>query len=207
MGYKIKEKTAEGVVVVHDCPSCDATLRSPIEEAGQRFPCPDCGEAVVTPGEKELAAYRERRKRRRDAAAKLEQERQARIAAERTAAELAHLGPAAQPVAAPTCSNCSRGLGRLEQNLVFRDVPVCAECYARLTGDRVDFAWSHTPRPPRVVAPALRGQTCKDCGGIVSKSASRCPHCGRVMHSFDLGRFLILFILVVVFLAIIGGSL
>jgi hypothetical protein len=50
MDYGIK-----GQRVFFRCPGCNASLNSPLEEAGQKFPCPDCGAEIETPGRKELS--------------------------------------------------------------------------------------------------------------------------------------------------------
>ena len=116
------------------------------------------------------------------------------------------------------CSNCERGIGKLETPYVWGEHVVCQHCYIHLaatqeapqTRDPVstrEVTWAK----PAVHKPAQQSASassrCPDCRGVVSPSASKCPHCGRVMQSFDLGRFLILFILVIVFLAIIGQAL
>jgi len=42
MAYKITKKGSK-TVVTFSCPTCAAPLESPLEEAGKRFPCPNCG--------------------------------------------------------------------------------------------------------------------------------------------------------------------
>ena len=48
---------------------------------------------------------------------------------------------------------------------------------------------------------------CKDCGNMVSKSATTCPKCGRVFKSNEVARLiLLLFIIVVVVLGIMSAQ-
>jgi hypothetical protein len=41
------------------CIRCHSQLESPLDEAGQTFPCPTCGSDVTTPGQKELQSQLE----------------------------------------------------------------------------------------------------------------------------------------------------
>jgi uncharacterized Zn finger protein (UPF0148 family) len=61
-------------VVTYECVLCRSPLKSPLEEAGQTFPCPTCGANVQTPGATELEQQREvdrRQRAERDEAAKM----------------------------------------------------------------------------------------------------------------------------------------
>lgn len=67
------KKTITGKeLVVYDCPHCDASLNSPVEEVGIKDSCPECGEEFIVPGTNELEI------RRRNAKVKKE-EAEARI--------------------------------------------------------------------------------------------------------------------------------
>ncbi len=40
----------------------------------------------------------------------------------------------AKNVTTETCKNCGQTIGALEEAYIFRDRPVCKECYSRLSG-------------------------------------------------------------------------
>jgi predicted RNA-binding Zn-ribbon protein involved in translation (DUF1610 family) len=68
-------------IVSFACTECQSQLRSPLAEAGQRFPCPTCGAKLITPGAKELEQEAtQQRQRDADQQKKIEQERQSGIA-------------------------------------------------------------------------------------------------------------------------------
>jgi predicted RNA-binding Zn-ribbon protein involved in translation (DUF1610 family) len=73
--YTVKAHRNGKPTVAYECVICKARLESPLDEAGSVFPCPTCGEQLMTPGTKELGSQRasvERAKQaKEDAAMKL----------------------------------------------------------------------------------------------------------------------------------------
>src|SRR4051794_2361852 len=59
MGYHVRAGARGKRVVEFSCPHCQAPLQSPLEEAGQRFACPNCGGEFLTPGHTELRQWQE----------------------------------------------------------------------------------------------------------------------------------------------------
>lgn len=51
--YTVHARRNGKYAVEYQCGQCAAPLASPLEEAGQKFPCPTCGATVQTPGIKE----------------------------------------------------------------------------------------------------------------------------------------------------------
>lgn len=102
--------------VSYNCPRCAAELESPLENAGQRFPCPTCGHELTVPGIEKLNRLRadeakksaemaeraaakaaeEKRRAEREAIARKEREEKAAVAIrekeerQRLRAELIH---------------------------------------------------------------------------------------------------------------------
>jgi len=67
------KKTLTGKeLAVYDCPHCDASLNSPVEEIGIKDSCPECGEEFFVPGTQELEIRRRNaRIKREEAEAKI----------------------------------------------------------------------------------------------------------------------------------------
>lgn len=90
-----------------NCQRCQADLTSPLEEAGERFPCPTCGAEFVTPGMVELQQQQHQQataaRLRREAAEVLAaQSRQAAAArAQSEAADASGQSTAAPPPTPP----------------------------------------------------------------------------------------------------------
>jgi uncharacterized Zn finger protein (UPF0148 family) len=65
--YTIHERKGKRIIAFA-CPRCQSPLESPLEEAGQTFPCPTCGTHVTTPGLKEFREQQARETAARAAA-------------------------------------------------------------------------------------------------------------------------------------------
>lgn len=94
------------------------------------------------------------------------------------------------------CTNCTKRIGDLQTPYLLHNKVVCAECWRRLSGLTPEYR-----RPTHIP----RAMNCPDCGGMVSRSAPRCPHCGRLMKQFDFFRMLILFLIVVAVLWLLSS--
>ena len=58
MSYTVTGRVGSKRKVEFSCPHCTATLNSPLEEAGQRFACPNCKYPLIVPGGEELRQQR-----------------------------------------------------------------------------------------------------------------------------------------------------
>jgi len=61
MEYKIKNPLGNSPVVTYACPGCGASLKSPIQEAGDSDSCPGCRTTFTVPGVEGLQIWKERR--------------------------------------------------------------------------------------------------------------------------------------------------
>lgn len=198
MGFKINAKKR---AVLFDCPHCASELRCPFEEAGTKQRCPNCERSFIVPGGSEVKELLASEHRAAEASRQEAEKKAQRESAERQRID----GPSSRKVEtmhSPTlddkaldsllgqsdeaqaaarevieeCANCGRKIGRLETVHVFKDNPVCAECFARLK-PTVDYA-SPPSRGPSV-APAAEhalydprpqtlglGRPCPSCGSL-----------------------------------------
>ncbi len=58
MAYKLKTGSRGKLKVAFNCERCGADLESPLEEAGERFPCPTCAHELIVPGAEDLQRLR-----------------------------------------------------------------------------------------------------------------------------------------------------
>jgi hypothetical protein len=103
-----------------------------------------------------------------------------------------------------TCANCGRTIGKLETPFIHVTNVVCRECYDRLN-PVVDAEPVPSRREPAPTYPVDTSNLvpCPACGRAIARGTTKCPHCGKTM-GFDIGRFLLLFIFVIVVLWIFG---
>jgi hypothetical protein len=82
--YQIKKKAIGGYAVAYDCPHCDTSLTSSLNEAGTSQPCPTCTRPFVVPGKVELDKLKDRQalERRAKEQQDLERARQNQLADE-----------------------------------------------------------------------------------------------------------------------------
>ncbi len=87
--YTVKPNWKGKQTVSYECGHCNAPLESPLEDAGDTFPCPTCGGSVQTPGSDELRKHRLAKEQQRiEEAKRNEAERASKVIAEaRRAAE------------------------------------------------------------------------------------------------------------------------
>jgi predicted amidophosphoribosyltransferase len=103
------------------------------------------------------------------------------------------------------CENCGRSIGKLETPYIRDDHVVCAECFRQLKAEHDLVAAVNTMAArkginnPATNAPKRSKQLrpCPACGHQISRSATRCPNCGRAV-GISVGRVLLL--LLVLFL-------
>jgi len=162
MEYLIKGAITGKRRVEFNCPICNAILESPLEEAGQNFPCPRCGKTFTTPG---IAEYRRELDDAHAAAvakakvvAKLEQEARAADTRRATAdaearrkaiaASEAETANASRMSSATTCGNCGGIIGKLESRRDWEGNVVCGVCYGRLS--------ANPSQPPGFQAPPVQ---------------------------------------------------
>jgi DNA-directed RNA polymerase subunit RPC12/RpoP len=174
--YEVKTTFRGKRRVLFDCPSCAANLEAPLEEAGQKFPCPTCGHRLLTPGIDELVRLQqeeaaklfqkelEEKTRRDEEAARLEAVKAApeppprdeppANAVDRHAGDTAGL---AVSVDGEDCANCHRTIGALEKAFIWRDQVVCARCYETLreqyAPQALQYAGPPLARPARTAKP------------------------------------------------------
>jgi DNA-directed RNA polymerase subunit M/transcription elongation factor TFIIS len=139
MKYLIKGSISGKRKVEFHCPTCNAILVSPLEEAGQPFPCPTCGRKFTTPG---VAEYRCQLDDAHAAAvanakavARLEDAAQAEAAKQAAISGAAfEAAPASKSrrQAAANCDNCGGMIGKLETRLDWQGNVVCGDCFGRL---------------------------------------------------------------------------
>src|SRR6266542_3574703 len=89
--YKVKTVRSGLRRVVFACPFCNTDLESPIEEAGDRFACPNCGRESVTPGKPELEKWRQAQHDAESAKIEQERRRQEKLDDDRKAREAAEV--------------------------------------------------------------------------------------------------------------------
>lgn len=59
MKYEVTGKVGGKRIIKFECQLCRVPIDSPLEEAGQKFPCPSCSREFLTPGIAELKQQRE----------------------------------------------------------------------------------------------------------------------------------------------------
>src|SRR6185437_11312136 len=64
MKYTVSSTFSGKRRVKFECSSCSSPVESPLEEAGQKFPCPTCGMEFITPGIEERQRQLDEIKRR-----------------------------------------------------------------------------------------------------------------------------------------------
>lgn len=57
-GVKFKKTLKGDEYVIYECPNCDASLNSPIDEIGIQDTCPECDSPFIVPGTEHLEARR-----------------------------------------------------------------------------------------------------------------------------------------------------